>query len=102
MCSINSDCSRIDAVKATANQLKLLKLQQVSERNGDALSSRAAKEDLLALEASIKAGDAPKAELALSNARHSISRQDGGAAIDREPQMGTDPGHVAGRLLAYA
>ena len=71
MISLSSNCCRVDAVKASANQLKL-RLAQQSANTPDDQSARAANQQLQAVELQIKSGDATKAELALSAAKSAV------------------------------
>ena len=68
MIDCNSNCSRVDAVKAMANQLKI---QASPARSAETTgpSSSKLKADLLALDQQIKTGDAKKAEAALAIVR---------------------------------
>lgn len=101
MCSVNSNCTRIDAVKATANQLKLQKLPPATDPHADPQKSQAVKTDLQALDSSIKTGDAQKAELALSNVRNALSQLDAAAGSDKPRQLSVDSGNFR-QFLAYA
>jgi hypothetical protein len=68
--SPSSNCCRVDAVKASVNQLKL---QLAQDRHaGDDNSIRSANQQVQAAEAQTKSGDATKAELALSTARAAV------------------------------
>lgn len=72
MIAVNSNCSRVDAVKMQATQLKLQ--SDRPRRVGPADdSSRKVKADLETLDGQIKAGDAKKAELALAETKRDIS-----------------------------
>lgn len=101
MCSASSNCSRIDAVKATANQLKLQKLQQAAVKNPDGFQSKAVKSGLAELDASIQTGDAQKAELALANARNAIQRLDAAPASGSRLQPAQDRPSFR-QFVAYA
>jgi precorrin-4 methylase len=72
MVSLTGNCCRVDAVKATATQLK----QQLATRhaNEDDSETRAASRRLEAVDVEIKANDANKAELALSTAKSAIDK----------------------------
>ena len=71
MIDANSNCSRVDAVKAAANQLKIESAAAnstgASTQADDA--SRKLKSDLQNLDTQVKSGDPQKAELALAQAR---------------------------------
>ena len=71
MIDCNSNCSRVDAVKATANQLKLQMTAMMRSDRADL--SRKVKADLEAVDGHIKSGDAKKAEEALSVARKDLN-----------------------------
>ncbi|MGB8167276.1 MAG: hypothetical protein WCF18_07265 [Chthoniobacteraceae bacterium] len=79
MISPACNCSRIDAVKATANQLKLATEKAHTKDGPDSPDQRAVRSRLEALDESIKSGDASKAELALSTARAAMREVNGGA-----------------------
>jgi hypothetical protein len=67
MINANSNCSRVDAVKAAANQLELLSGATGSSPTAPTSSAaRKVKSDLLTLDDQIRTGDAKKAELALA------------------------------------
>lgn len=73
MLSLSSNCCRVDAVKASANQLKM---QLASGKVNDARKpqEQSASEKLQSLDAQIKSGDANKAELALSSAKQAVEQ----------------------------
>ena len=75
MICASSNCSRVDAVKASANQLKM-KLSQHEDAAAADDRMRAAKQQVAALDSQIKRGDAATAELALAAARSSVSQLD--------------------------
>jgi hypothetical protein len=85
MIAVNSNCSRVDAVKAAATLLKLQSSvsgstpTEPSAQGSDAV--RKVKSDLQALDNVIKSGDAQKAELALA-----ATRKDVAAAQEAAPQ----------------
>ena len=72
MVLLTGNCYRVDAVKATAMQLK----QQLvtSHANENDSDTRAANRRLEAVDVEIKANDANKAELALSTAKSAIDK----------------------------
>ena len=71
MIDLNSNCSRVDTVKAMANQMKI---QSAAPRGTDPsdATSRKVRNDLQALDEHIKAGDAKKAEAALEVVRKDL------------------------------
>jgi len=73
MVSLSSNCCRVDAVKASANQLKS-QYFQVKPAKGGEPSSQIVSEKLQSLDAQIKAGDANKAEVALLSARAAVQQ----------------------------
>jgi len=101
MIAVNSNCSRLDAVKASANELKIQFTRPASVLSGASPQIKAAENDLQALDDSIRKGDAKKAELALSAAQSAIREADASSAA---PGKGL-PGQGAGpfqRLDVYA
>lgn len=84
MISAANNCCRIDAVKASANQLKL-KLAQHAAADSNDPRFRSASQQVQSLDGQLKSGDANKAELALSAARSSIERLDYSALIVNAP-----------------
>jgi precorrin-4 methylase len=69
---LTGNCYRVDAVKASAAQLKQqLVTSHVSEDNND---TRTASRQLAAVDVEVKANDANKAELALSTAKSAIDK----------------------------
>ena len=75
MISAASNCCRVDAVKASANQLKAKFAQHAASDAADP-TLRSAGQELQTLDSQLKSGDANKAELALSAAKSSIDRLD--------------------------
>ena len=73
MISVNSNCSRIDAVKATSHQLEM-QVEGAPRKIGESESYRKAQNRIEALKSEIKAGDARKAELALSTASSAVQQ----------------------------
>jgi len=71
MSDLNSNCSRVDAVKASANQLKM-QLAQAPHSVPEDDGYRKAQDQLQALDAQIRNGDAQKAETALSSATAAV------------------------------
>ena len=67
MIDVNSNCSRVDAVKARAAQLRM-ELDQVPRRAPEDDKLKAAKTQVESLENAVKKGDAATAERALSTA----------------------------------
>jgi hypothetical protein len=76
MIAINSNCSRVDAVKAAATLLKLQSTIAGSSATGSSAqgsdAARKVNSDLQALDGVIKTGDAQKAELALAATRKDV------------------------------
>lgn len=73
MISPASNCCRVDAVKASANQLKL----QLAQRKAGAADDNAvhtADQQLRTVDQQVKSGDATKAELALSGAKSAVEQ----------------------------
>ena len=106
MIDVNSNCSRVDAVKAAATQLKLQSGAVAAGGGANAVSpggrpanpasadaARKVKSDLQSLDTQIKADDAQKAELALAMtkkdvaAAKTVSHQQSG---DGQPFRGLD------------
>jgi hypothetical protein len=75
MISAASNCCRVDAVKASANQLKVKFAQHPAGDPADS-TLRSARQELQALDGQLQSGDANKAELALSAAKLSIEKLD--------------------------
>jgi hypothetical protein len=71
MIDLNSNCSRVDLVKATANQLKM-QVEQAPHTVPESDPYRKAQNQIDSLEQSIKGGDAKKAETALSTAKSAV------------------------------
>jgi hypothetical protein len=69
----NSNCSRIDAVKAAARQLQM-QLDQEPRSNPESDGVRKARTELDALQAQIKNGKAQPAETALSTATDAVQQ----------------------------
>jgi len=72
MINIDSNCSRVDAVKASANQLKM-QVDQTPRTPGDQ-TYRKAQSQLQALDSDIKSGNAQKAETTLSTAKSTVQQ----------------------------
>ena len=72
MIDVNSNCSRVDAVKALANQLQTQFAPPPSPTSTDT-QTRKIKSDFQALDAEVKADDAKKAETALAVTRKDIA-----------------------------
>jgi hypothetical protein len=75
MIDVNSNCSRVDAVKAQATLLKLQTSGTSSSRPAASANdpSRKVKSDLQSLDTQIKANNAQKAEIALAATKKDIS-----------------------------
>jgi len=71
MIDINSNCSRVDAVKTSVTQLKM-QVDQVPHRVPTSDTLRKAQAEIQSLEAQVKNGDARKAEVALSTAKSAV------------------------------
>jgi hypothetical protein len=71
MISVNSNCSRIDAVKAAANQLQR-QIALAPQKSPESESYRKAQGQLQSLQAQIKTGQAQSAETALSTATSAV------------------------------
>lgn len=67
MISLNSNCSRIDAIKATANQLKM-QATQVPHSTPETSGYKKMQTQIQDLDQQIKSGDPQKAETALASA----------------------------------
>jgi hypothetical protein len=89
MIAVNSNCSRIDAVKAVANQLKM-QLAQAPDKLPESASHRRAQSQIQALDQEIRKGDAQKAETALSTAASAVQQVDVQSTSDTGPQGGLD------------
>jgi hypothetical protein len=98
MISATSNCSRLDAVKATANQLKLQAAQTPKAKDATSPTAKAVAAQLSALDDSVKAGDARKAELALAQARAALRQED----VARPEAAHSDSGGNFRSFLAYA
>lgn len=90
MISLSTNCYRVDAVKASCNQLKLQVPQQVTNQTGgndaaDNSAQRIANQQLRAVDQQVKANDADKAELALSAAKVAVTKAslDTGSVADK-------------------
>jgi len=100
MLSLSSNCCRVDAVKASANQLKM-QLAQVKVDDAHKFKTQAASEQVQTLDMQIKSGDANKAELALSAAKSAVQvlqYDKPGATSDRTNRPATQ----FGTLSVYA
>jgi hypothetical protein len=84
-----SNCSRVDAVKALASQLKM-QLAQAPQSIPASESYRKAQGRLEALEKEIRTGDAQKAETALSNATIAVEQLQSQATTPAESGSGLD------------
>src|SRR5271165_4874262 len=91
MIAVNSNCSRVDAVKAAANQLMLQSSVTGSGStapNAQAnASARKVKSDLLTLDGQIRTGDAKKAELALAVTKKDVTAAE---AVTRQKSASQD------------
>ena len=99
MIAVNSNCSRVDAVKAAATLLKLQSTIAESATAGQSAqgsdAARKVNSDLQALDGVIKTGDAQKAELALAATRKDVETAETAASQN-------SPGQDFQRLDAYA
>jgi len=92
MISANSNCSRIDAVKARAAQLEMW-VTQAAHTKAAKDTYHKAQSEIQALNSAIKSGDARKAETALSSVSSTV----------RQLQSQAAPADASGRRLdAYA
>ena len=73
MIELNSNCSRVDAVKAMAAQLRMQAAQLPHQQPADA-AYRKAQGQLDTLDTQVKKGDARQAETALSSAKNFLSQ----------------------------
>lgn len=71
MIAVNSNCSRVDAVKASAQQLQM-QLEQAPQTTPESSQYRKAQSQLQGLQAQVKGGNAQKAETALSTAKSAV------------------------------
>jgi hypothetical protein len=71
MIAVNSNCSRVDAVKASAQQLQM-QLEQAPQTTPESSQYRKAQSQLQGLEAQVKSNNAQKAETALSTAKSAV------------------------------
>jgi|GEM_PF-6389657 len=101
MIDCNSNCYRVDAAKALANQLRTQAVTKQRGDEGDPKSNRLQGE-LQNLDAQIKSGDAKQAESAVSAVKREIT------ASAAEPPTDRSSGQLPGRgepfrgFLAYA
>lgn len=72
MIDVNSNCSRVDAVKAMAAQLRMQAAQAPHTVPADD-NYRQVQTKLASLDTEVKNGDARKAEAALSTAKNAVS-----------------------------
>ena len=73
MIDANSNCSRVDAVKASANQLKM-QVDQAPHTLPPDENYRKARSQIQSLDQQIKSDDAKKAETALSTAKAAVTQ----------------------------
>ncbi len=73
MIDINSNCSRVDAVKSMASQLKM-QAAQLPHRTTTDDGYRKVQDKLTSVDTAVKKGDARQAENALSSARSALSQ----------------------------
>jgi hypothetical protein len=100
MIAINSNCARVDLVKAQAGQLKI-QAAATSASGPAAPAVRKVKTDLQTLDTQIKTGDAKKAELALATTERDVQAAQTAsppASGRRTPQSGA----AYGGLDVYA
>ncbi len=100
MIAINSNCSRVDAVKASANQLKIqfAQTQRTGEPND---KQRKLDGELQSLDAEIKTGDAKKAEQALAAVRSAADNLQS-ASENASPSKSPNRDERSLRLDVYA
>jgi hypothetical protein len=75
MVAVNSNCSRIDAVKAMSKQLQM-QVDQAPHSTPESESYRKAQSQVQALDSQIKTGNAQQAETALSTATTAVMQLD--------------------------
>ena len=85
MIAVNSNCSRVDAVKAQATQLKLQSTGDRATAQSDAPAARKVKGDLQNLDSQIKTNDARKAEQALSTTKKDLVNAQTAASTQNTP-----------------
>lgn len=98
MIQINSNCSRLDAVKARANELSV-QAAGTPAAGPVAETARKVKSDLASVQAQVKTGDAKKAEAALAAAKRDVSAELANAALASQASQG---GAGSGGLDVYA
>jgi uncharacterized coiled-coil DUF342 family protein len=89
MINPGSNCSRVDAVKATANQLQM-QLDQTPRTTPASDALRKAQGEIQSLNSQIKSGDARKAETALSSAKSAVNELQTQAPAPKKLQRGLD------------
>ena len=89
MIEVNSNCSRVDAVKSRAAQLQM-QLDQVSRAQPVDPAVHKAKSQVQSVEAAVKKDDAPKAETALSTATAAVQQAQSQGAQAARPWRGLD------------
>ena len=98
MIAVNSNCSRVDAVKAAATLLKLQSsaaAPSASASSAQGSDARKVNSDLQTLDGVVKTGDAQKAELALAATKKDVE------AAETAPAQ-KFPGQNSRTLDAYA
>jgi hypothetical protein len=96
MIAVNSNCSRVDAVKASATQLKLQVDQAPKSADAPASDSyRKAQSQIQSLDTAVKQGDAQKAETALATAKSAVQQF-------QTQTQGQNTSKFPGRLDVYA
>ena len=98
MIQINSNCSRLDTVKARANELSV-QAAGTPATGSAAETARKAKSDLASVQAEVKTGDAKKAEAALAVAKRDVSAE---LAAATPARPATQAGTASGGLDVYA
>jgi len=89
MIDINSNCSRVDAVKASANHLKM-QIDQTPHSVPESDSYRKAQNQIQALATVVQQDDAQKAETALSMLKSTVNTLQTQSAAPVNPARGLD------------
>ena len=101
MIAINSNCSRVDAVKASAEQIKLEISKAPSFQSGGSQQLRAVERDVQSVDDAVRSGDAQKAELALSDLQSAVRDLNSASAGKTKPHSTTNF-HTRHHLDVYA
>ena len=105
MISASSNCSRVDAVKASANTLRLQLSQHAKQGSNDG-TVRNAEQQLQSVDQQVKSNNANQAELALSAAKLAVAKLDVTRSIGTQPTntaaVNNNPASSQRRLDIYA